>query len=174
VTDRSKRHTFRLFLAIWPDDEVRQRVTRHHAGWALPSGSLIYQPQDWHVTLHFLGSVADERVVEVAAGLHLPLQPCELILDQPELWRGGLAVLAATSVPSALMSFHDRLAVALRGLDLPVESRPWRPHLTLARRAVTAQLPTPITPVAWPVQKYAMVVSTGRPEQRYQVVHEYD
>jgi 2'-5' RNA ligase len=173
MAEQSKRSAHRLFLAIWPDDEIRQRLSEHRAAWSLPAGCLRYQPQDWHVTLHYLGSVADERVADIVAALHLPLEPCELVLDQPQLWRGGLAVLAASSVPPALASLHDRLAVALRELELPVEARPWRPHLTLARRAAGARLPSSFAPIAWAAHNYAMVVSTGRQEQRYQILHEY-
>lgn len=173
MTGPAKRQKHRLFLAIWPDDVVRQRVSRHRAAWWLPPGPLTYQPQDWHVTLHFLGSVTDERAAAIVAGLHLPLEPCELVLDQPQLWRGGLAVLSASSVPPALTSLHDRLAGALRGLEQAVDARPWRPHLTLARRAAGARPPTASAPIAWPVRNYAMVVSTGGQEQRYRVVHEY-
>lgn len=165
--------TFRLFLALWPDDEIRHAIGEHASGWSLPSGSVRYGPADWHVTLHFLGSVASDRVPDIAVGMDVPLEPFELTLDRPLLWPRGLAVVAASQVPTALKDLHDRLGQALQILQQPVEPRAYRPHLTLARRADGAIRPTAPVAVVWPVRSFALVVSTGRTDHRYEVLRTY-
>lgn len=168
-----KPRSHRLFLALWPDEPVRRRVARHAKDWVLPADCLRYQPADWHVTLHFLGSVAAGHVPGIADGVDLAFEPFELVLDQPQLWPRGLAVLGASKTPTALRSMHTQLGEKLGALEQRVEARPYRPHLTLARRATGATLPTDSRPVAWRVRRYALVVSTGSVEQRYVVLREY-
>lgn len=165
--------TFRLFLALWPDDALRQAIAEHARGWSLPSDCVRYGPQDWHVTLHFLGSVPTGQVADIAAGMDVPLEPFELALDQPLMWPRGLAVVGAMQVPPALKVLHKRLAEALRALEQAVELRPYRPHLTLARRADGAVRPTAPVAVLWPVRSFALVVSTGRTDHRYEILRTY-
>lgn len=165
--------TQRLFLALWPEDGVRAQIAAHASQWTWPAGSARYLPTDWHVTLHFIGAVDAGRMEGIAAGAAVPFQPFTLNLDQPTLWPHGLAVLCAKGVPPPLRSLHGRLGQALHGLGLPVESRPYQPHVTLARQAGAAVPPKTCTPVVWPVRSYALVVSTGDREQRYQVIRWY-
>ena len=163
----------RLFLALWPDAAVREQIAAHATTWSLPAGRGRMSPDDWHVTLHYIGSVAADRIPAVADALEVRCEPFELVLDQPRMWPRGLAVVEAAAVPAPLEALHAALAESLRRLDLPVEQRRLRPHLTLARRAEAAVPPKDAAPVVWPAQGYGLVVSTGRPEQRYAVLRGY-
>lgn len=165
--------TQRLFLALWPDDGVRGQLVAHARQWSWPLGCDQYLPADFHVTLHFIGPVAAGQMENIAACAGVPFQPFELVLDQPMLWAHGLAVLGATEVPMPLQALHNGLGGMLRRLDLPIETRPYRPHVTLARHADAAIPPAVSAPVVWRVQRFALVVSTGQKEQRYRVIHQY-
>jgi 2'-5' RNA ligase len=75
-------------------------------------------------------------------------------------------------VPEALQTLHEALADALRRAGLPVESRPLRPHVTLARHAAHVEFPAEPLDVVWRVEGYALVESrlaTGE----YRVVERY-
>jgi 2'-5' RNA ligase len=72
-----------------------------------------------------------------------------------------------------LRDLHQRLGDALAGQGLPVEERTYRPHVTLARRASAAIAPIDNPGVAWPVQDFALVASTGKPDRRYEVICRY-
>lgn len=165
--------TQRLFLALWPDAGVREQLAAHADQWRWPAGGTRYAPQDWHVTLHFIGDVAIDQVDAFAAAAAVPFQPFELVLDRPALWPRGLAVLCATEVPAALKGLIDQLGQALRALDLALDKRPYVPHVTLARHAEAAIAPPACTPVSWPVQGFALVVSTGLKVPRYRVIRQY-
>jgi len=167
------KQTRRLFLALWPDDNVRGQLLIHAHQWRWPSGCVRYAPADWHVTLHFLGDVAMDQVNAIETSAAVPFEPFELVLDQPELWRHGLAVLGAAEVPMCLAALYAQLGQALRRLDLAVEARPYRPHLTLARHAADASPPSVSAPVRWQVLGFALVVSTGDVAQRYRVLRQY-
>ena len=166
-------HTQRLFLALCPDSPARHQLSHHARAWTWPPDCVQYLPNDWHVTLHFIGEVQTARVADIAANVALPFQAFEWVLDQPRLWPHGLAVICANEVPSALEDLHIRLAAALSGLGLPVETRPYRPHVTLARRADAAILPVVPPSVAWQISHYSLVVTTGNRDGRYRIVRQY-
>lgn len=163
----------RIFLALEAEEAVQAQLAAHAKQWAWPAGCVPCQPADWHITLHFIGAVDADQVARLAAGVAVPFQPFELVLDQPVLWPHGLAILGATVLPPPLRALHERLGTALRGLDVPVETRPYQPHVTLARHAGAAIVPAASAPVLWPVQGYALVLSTGDRQQRYRVIHQY-
>ncbi len=165
--------TARLFLALYPGAPVRAALAAHRANWQWPADAACYAPADWHVTLHFIGPVPDTRIDELRAGLRVPMAPFELPFGQAELWPHGLAVLLPATVPQNLLHLHDVLGQALQGLGLRTDMRPYRPHLTLARRAALAQPPLQRPAFSWPVQDYVLMESTGLPGQRYRVLQHY-
>jgi 2'-5' RNA ligase len=150
-----------LFLALWPDPAARQALADWAAGWAWPPGAKVVAPERWHVTLHFIGPVPELRLDAVAHGLHVPCEPFNLRFGQVERWPGGLIVLAPQAVPMALSHLHERLATALLQLGLPVEARPLRPHITLARQAAAVAPPTRPANLDWAAGGYALVRSQG-------------
>ena len=165
--------TQRLFLALWPDAGVREQLATHADQWLWPARCMRYAPADWHVTLHFIGDVVAEKMEAIAACAAVPFQPFDLVLDQPRLWARGLAVLGASEVPMPLRTLHERLGNALRGLDLALDTRPYVPHLTLARHADAAIPPAVFVPVRWQVRGFALGLSAGLKEPRYRVIRQY-
>jgi len=163
----------RLFLALWPDEDVRGQLAVQRGRWTWPAGSVLYQPGDWHVTLHFIGAVGADRVDASSSGLDVPFEPFDLLLDQRQVWPHGVAVICAGAVPHQLRQLHERLGAALQALGLPVDARPYRAHVTLARRAAGAVAPQGVAPLRWRVRGYALVVSTGEKGRRYRVLRRY-
>lgn len=163
----------RLFLALVPDGPVRAALGAHAQAWRWNDGALRYAPSDWHVTLHFIGPVPRTRLDELRAALSQLFTPFELRFGEPALWPHGLAVLLPMATPPALQALHDRLGVRLRRLGLRTDERPYRPHLTLARRAEQAVPPAPPA-WGWMVQGYVLMESTGRPGARYRVLQRFD
>lgn len=141
--------TLRLFLALWPPAGMVDALQAHAAAWSWPSQARPTRPERLHVTLHFLGAVADARLPALRTSLPVPWPGCELVLDQAQVWRGGMAVVEAREVPPALAALHGELATRLAALGLDVEARPWRPHVTLARKAFGARPPSTFAPLRW-------------------------
>lgn len=127
--------TARLFIALWPAAADRRRLAGWQAAFRWPADARLTPVANLHVTVQFIGPVPLARLPEVATGLAMPSPSIELQLGHADVWRGGIAVLEPLSVPEPLLALHARLAEALRALALPVETRPYRPHVTLARRA---------------------------------------
>jgi 2'-5' RNA ligase len=150
----------RLFLALWPPAGALPALQAHRAGWRWPAHARPIPAERLHITLHFIGPVPSPRVDELKAALAVPFQPFELVLPTAELWRGGLAVLCADAIAPPLASLHARLGARLAALGLPVEQRPLRVHITLARDAQGAQPPQEPADVRWRADAgYALVQS---------------
>jgi RNA 2',3'-cyclic 3'-phosphodiesterase len=140
--------SLRLFLGLWPDAGTRAALLAHAAAWDWPDAARRTRPERLHVTLHFIGNVAADRLPALQGGLQVDWGGGELVLDQATVWPGGIAVLEAKQVTPSLRALHGALADRLRALDLPLESRPWRPHVTLARMASGAHPPMAVQQVA--------------------------
>lgn len=155
----------RLFLALWPGNAARRALSGWQQAVSWPQGARLAAPTGLHLTLHFIGAVARHRLDELALGLAVaPSPPFTLRLGDFTVWRGGIAVLQAEASPPPLLELHARLAQALRELGLPVESRPFRPHVTLARHAAHAGVAgdTAPPPVDWVADGgYVLAESAG-------------
>lgn len=155
----------RLFLALPCPLPVAETLSAWCAAHC-PGGRPLH-PADLHVTLAFLGNQpADQvtRVTEAVAGL--PLPAFRLELGTPHRWR-DLLVLLPERAPAALTAFQSRLRERLEQAGLPVERRPYRPHLTLARRVSEAPPAATAPQVAWQVREWGLYRSVeGQP--RYQ------
>jgi 2'-5' RNA ligase len=149
----------RLFLALWPGPAVRQRLVDARDGWNFPAGAAPVRPVDLHLTLHFIGNVEAARLPELAVGLAVPFQRFELNFGTAELWPRGIAVTRPNAVPARLLALHAALAERLVQLGLPVERRRYAPHVTLARKAVAAQLPPRPAALRWSAHGYALIQS---------------
>lgn len=152
--------TLRLFIGLWPPPEAHAALVAQSQEWTWPAQARRTRPERLHVTLHFLGEVATGLLPALRRELAVGWTGCELLLDRPVVWPGGIAVLEASSVAGPLATLHGELAVRLRGLGVLVEERRYRPHATLARKAVGARPPVPAKPVRWQAgPRYALVHS---------------
>lgn len=150
----------RLFLGLWPASDVRRALEEHAAAWDWPAQARQTRPERLHVTLHFLGERPAAEVPRLRAALDVRWAGCELLFDRGTVWGGGIAVLEASAVPPALAQLHAALRVRLVELGLPLEARPYRPHVTLARKAAGARPPAAPSPLRWPAgPRYALVRS---------------
>jgi RNA 2',3'-cyclic 3'-phosphodiesterase len=132
---RAQNPPMRLFTALWPDPVMRAAIATHQQAWAWPPRAAVVKPERLYLTLHFLGEVPAQRLSELVEGLHAPFQPFTLELRHSEVWPNGVAVLQPERVPDALALLHAVMGQAVAGLGVAVEARPYRPHVTLARRA---------------------------------------
>lgn len=170
-TPRWQRH----FLALLPDAAARAAL----AALAVPKGARPVHPDDLHLTLAFLGTLAPEgEASSIAAataalsGMPLP----EVRLDRLECWHESRVCCATESTPStALGEFAARFAAVLadRGLGAAA-GPPFRAHVTLARLGRGAPPPDgPLVPaLSWRPEGLALLASGAIPQPgaRYRVL----
>ena len=144
----------RLFVGVWPPPEVVEalrampRPQTPDVRWSTPD--------QWHVTLRFLGSVED--VAAVRAALREVSWTSTTVELGPATARLGPSVLV---VPARGL---DELAHAL---PFPMEE-PFTGHLTVARaRGRRARVPSSLSGIpfaaSWRASSFALVRSQTRP-----------
>ena len=161
----------RLFVALWPAPAVRTQLAAARDRWRWPKGATPVRSEHLHLTLHFIGAVAQARVPEIAAALDVPSPAFDLTFGRDVLWPHGVAVLEPDRAPPALTALHAALGERLRTLSLPTDERPFKPHVTLARRAAAATPGTGLVSIVWPVHGYALLQSIAG---NYEIVRAYD
>jgi 2'-5' RNA ligase len=136
-------------------------------------------PARYHATLHFLGDYALLRqdVVDaaVAAAGKLRMAPFEWVLYEATSFHGRQppCILRSSSVPEPLQQLwlDLRHALVLAGQGRHV-ARNFTPHVTVAYSHAALLDVTPIEPVAWRVERVALIHSVVG-EQDYQVLAEW-
>jgi len=164
----------RLFIALWPDAETRHALRAWQQAWTWPEQASLVRPERLHLTLHFLGDVPANRLQELVVGLRVPFARFSLGFGHGELWPRGTAVVLPAQVPRELDDLHANLAAALRTLGLPTETRPYRPHVTLARRAFgTTPHPQP-QPCVWHANDGYVLVHSLPGGRGYEIVERFN
>ncbi|PYO32629.1 MAG: RNA 2',3'-cyclic phosphodiesterase [Gemmatimonadetes bacterium] len=136
----------RLFVALNLPSPVRQALWQTVAPlrerglpvkWVRPDGI--------HLTLKFLGDVAEERAADVRAALGRAAagaRPLPLALGEfgvfPDFQRPRV-VWAGITADSRLEILQHRVEQEFAPLGFPTEARPFRPHVTLGRAAREAR-----------------------------------
>jgi 2'-5' RNA ligase len=123
----------RLFSAIEIPPSIADRLTMLRAGL---SGARWIDPENYHVTLRFIGDVdgATARDFEQALG-EIDAAPFELRLNGLGSFGGRKprAIFAEIAPSDALESLRRANERAAREAGLPPEGRNFKPHVTLAR-----------------------------------------
>jgi 2'-5' RNA ligase len=169
----SDNDSVRLFLAAWPNAGVRAELAAARDAWRWPPGARPVVDANLHLTLHYLGEVARERVAALASALvqvdttAMTLQP-----QDAEVWKGGIAVLRIDADP-ALLALHARLGDVLSGAGTALDRRPFAPHVTLARKARGAEPPRERADLAWQASGFALVESVRGRVATYRVLHTF-
>jgi len=169
-------HVRRLFFGLWPDDATREALHRTTRATVRHCGGKPVPPANFHLTLAFLGNVAEERCEDIAAaGARMSLPELTLTLDRygyfaaPRvLWLGSSA-----EVPS-LRNCVAVLWRALADAGVPPDARPFHPHVSVARKVASPPELRPPRPVTWAVRGFALIESETLPEgARYRPLANY-
>ncbi len=174
ATEQTKPSKYRLFFALWPSPKVLDtlRQTQRSLEIEIKDGKPV-SPANFHITLLFLGDIPEDQISALKSlAAKAPLEPCELILDRVEHWvRPAVVCLVATQTPPALDNLVATMKRGLRQLGLKTEKRPFRPHLTLARKVKKRMVGHTIEPIHWPVRDFVLVASElNREGSRYRII----
>ncbi len=91
-------------------------------------------PESWHITLQFLGNAGPEQSKCLVAQLHkLHLPPVPIRLEELGCFDRTGVVFAGVRVSPELLLLQQRVTAATAPCGFVSESRPFHPHITLAR-----------------------------------------
>lgn len=167
----------RAFIALWPDVASRHDLARS-APPASP-GVRPLHPDDLHLTIAFIGDLDAATASTLTSTLEGAAPPA-VVLDSlhPESWpdakRPRVHVLCHAASP-ALLALHHTVSTALQAIGLAVESRPFRPHVTLARLARTAVVEPAAYPASSRFVRFALChgVDASPGEPRYRTIAQW-
>ncbi|HEY0941379.1 MAG TPA: RNA 2',3'-cyclic phosphodiesterase [Steroidobacter sp.] len=151
----------RLFLALWPTDEFRAQIQASTLAIARASGGRLIPPQNYHVTLLFLGEVPAESVGAIQeASARLAGSPAfELRFDCIEAWGRKLLCLTSSTPPAAASDLAAGLRSSLSSYVQRPEAHEFRPHITLARDLARGRRSEKIDVLCQKVADFALVES---------------
>ncbi len=155
----------RLFFALWPGGEERQEIVRATRSLVKASGGKPVPAENLHITLVFLGSLETSRVEAIReAAARANGGAFDLELDRVGHWpRPRILWLAPTIFPVALTQLVDSLWLALEACDIGREQRPFKPHMTLARKVGSPRRLDNTRAVPWQVRDFMLVKSVTTP-----------
>jgi 2'-5' RNA ligase len=156
----------RLFFALWPDPGVAGALLLRQSGI---EGKLV-DVQNLHLTLAFLGQ-RSERALPVLGRIlqRVPARSMTLELDVYGYFSGPRIAWAGMRRPQPLLL---QLQCALMAeliaekILLPEAAERFRPHVTLARKAVPPALP--FAALRWRAER--MVLAASTPQGRYRII----
>lgn len=129
----------RLFIGMNPPEEAICHAGRMVDQFSSATPDMRWVPQQrWHITLAFLGEVDSGRIPRLIDGLrsvaaeHAPLSA--MTLAGAGTFRGSLWLGVHPTEPHSPAGQLARdVQRAMRDAGVPVEDRPWRAHMTIAR-----------------------------------------
>jgi len=157
--------TERLFFALWPGSE-QQKAWAAMANELLPTGvGRLVSATNLHMTLLYVGTVAADRRkgLEVMAA-ETCFAPFVLRLDKLGYWRKPRVLWwGPTQTPEALLGLVQSLRAGAGRCGIEVDSRPYKAHMTMARKVVREPEHVVVQPCDWAVDHFALVRSVSSP-----------
>ena len=173
--------TARVFFALWPPAAIAAELAGTARSAASQLGGRATRSETIHLTLAFLGAVAESSLpllARAAAGVRAA--PFELQIDRLGYWsHNHLLWAGCLAPPPELLGLAKALQQQLgaAGFAVAEAGRPFVPHLSLLRKIPAtqpSQILPPITPLAWSCTEFVLVrsqLSASGPE--YKILAEF-
>ena len=155
----------RLFFALWPPQEIAERLVRIAQLNANYFGGKPTRKDTIHQTLAFLGEVNDERLPPlIQAAKSIGAAPFDLAIEGLDYWQHNHLIWGRTQASSALSELSSRLQSALTeaGFAHGRENQVFTPHLSLVRKVPVTSVPLRfpvIAPLHWHCASFVLVCS---------------
>jgi len=132
----------RSFIAIELSEEVKTGLRRLQAELKLPQHTFVkcVAPDGIHLTLKFLGNISTQKVAEITRVMEqasLGISPFQLQITEvgafPNMRQPRVLWVGIKGELDKLTGWQKRIDNGLVPLGFAKETRPFTPHLTLAR-----------------------------------------
>ncbi|MFC2049794.1 RNA 2',3'-cyclic phosphodiesterase [Chloroflexota bacterium] len=136
------KQQIRSFIAIELSEEVKSGLRRLQADLKLPQHTFVkcVSPDGIHLTLKFLGNISPQKVAEITGVMEQASQgisPFRLQITElgafPNMRQPRVMWVGIKGELDKLQAWQKRIDDGLVPLGFAKETRPFTPHLTLAR-----------------------------------------
>jgi 2'-5' RNA ligase len=172
--DQPREPARRVFFALWPGAALRTTLARATHKAVSACGGRAVPAQSLHVTLAFLGSVAErrigalevigDRIAAFCVGAGANAAPPELIFDRIEHWQKPQIICATVGAKYAdaatvVESLADALKKETLAAGFAPDLKPFRAHVTVARKVARTTPMLDMHSVLWNCTGFALVES---------------
>lgn len=140
--NEAKNSTVRTFLAIQFSDSFIKSLEKYVAPIREACRNFRFlDPKNWHLTLHFFGNLEAKQIDELktrlsGAFIHIP--PFSICIDRlgvfPSIQKSEILWLGIGSEIDKLLLLKEILDQELVAMNFEIESRVFKPHITIARK----------------------------------------
>jgi 2'-5' RNA ligase len=168
-----------VFFALWPQPALQAALADVTRDVVLASGGRPVPFENFHVTLVFVGSVRESSVAKLKAigeqvAAAAGRAPVQVTLDAVEYWKKAKVVCATAGVAERdavgarqLESAGNRRAEELGGVlgshltsaGFTPDLKPFRAHVTLARKVSRGSRDWALQSVLWSFTEFSLVES---------------
>ena len=152
-------NTRRLFLAAWPSEQQLEELHElqcEYIGW----GREVI-PENFHVTLLFLGNIPDDMTDCLVQNLQdISDQPFHLKLDRLGYFdKTKIFWVGPSQVPQELESLYKSVRNCAQSCGISKLSKRYVPHVSLLRKSEIPISNPDFSPIEWNVEEFHLVES---------------
>ena len=127
----------RIFFALWPSEKQRRQIDCAIEPYRANLAGKWTARDNWHVTLVFIGGFpADDIPALQAVAGNVQCPAIKLRFERIDFWRRPRIMCLHTDfVSNHLSELVKLLELAAKSFGFKPEKRPYRPHMTIARKA---------------------------------------
>lgn len=165
-TERKEGATVRMFFALWPSPDLRERLCAEAIACQHAHGGRAMQANTLHMTLLFLGDVPRSRIDALIKEVDvLPAHVFTIELEQLCCWnRNRIAYMAPAMEIPQLVALSALLRDAADRAGVGYDRRAFTPHVTVVRKLEQTFEKVPVMLPGWQVDRFALVESLLQPQ----------
>lgn len=162
----NKNNQWRVFIAIPLSFKNREILKLSLLQSVIQLPERIVNPSGWHITIYFIGSLKNSKVLQLVDLLSVKVWPkkFDLILDHlgafPDAENAQVIWYGISKGQTALYELAEEVSQVLYKLGFEPDPRSFSGHLTLCRlqkpRDMSALLKTPVHSVHLPVDRFVL------------------
>ena len=164
----------KLFFALKPTAKIREQIRQQRSNFAI-AGQLV-PDANIHLTVLYLGKISINQQQDILRCAALLKQPSfDLELDILSHFKhNNITWMGTKQTPIEILSLHQQLFDCGASLNIALENRHFKPHITLARKSQLQQR-IEFSPIPWRVESFVLFESKQqRDGVYYQLVKEFE
>ena len=151
----------RVFFGIFPNKFVQTQLAHQADLLEAICGGRAVKIQHIHLTLLFLGNVAFRQIEALRQSMQdVSAKEFEFNLEEICYWKHNqIFYIQPKQFPAELFSLVDSLKDAVSAAGFLFDKRPYKPHITLIRKAIHAEKIYLDNPIKWHVNEWSLIHS---------------